>query len=77
MLIHNAAHLYVGVTEAFSPKQLLTSFDTNAVGAMRVNRAVLPHMRKANAGLLIDGAEMRPVFGGNVIERQKMSRSFA
>lgn len=53
VLIHNAAHLYVGITEAFSPDQLLHSMDTNAVGAMRVNRAVLPHMRKANAGLIV------------------------
>jgi NAD(P)-dependent dehydrogenase (short-subunit alcohol dehydrogenase family) len=53
ILVHNAAHLYFGITEAFSPKQLLESLDTNAVGAMRVNRAVLPVMRKQKSGLLL------------------------
>lgn len=53
VVVHNAAHLYVGVAEAFTPEQLLRSFDTNAVGSMRVNRAVLPHMRAAGSGYLI------------------------
>jgi NAD(P)-dependent dehydrogenase (short-subunit alcohol dehydrogenase family) len=53
VVVHNAAHLYVGVSEAFSPEQLLASFDTNAVGSMRVNRAVLPFMREAGSGYLI------------------------
>ena len=53
VVVHNAAHLYVGITEAFTPEQFLRSFDTNAVGSMRVNRAVLPHMRAAGSGYLI------------------------
>ncbi len=53
VVVHNAAHLYIGITEAFTPDQFLRSFDTNAVGAMRVNRAVLPHMRAAESGYLI------------------------
>ena len=53
VLVHNAAHLYFGITEAFSPAQLLESHNTNAVGAMRVNRAVLPIMRKQKSGLLL------------------------
>jgi NAD(P)-dependent dehydrogenase (short-subunit alcohol dehydrogenase family) len=53
VLVHNAAHLYFGITEAFSPEQLLASLNTNAVGAMRVNRAVLPIMRKQKSGLLL------------------------
>ncbi len=53
VVVHNAAHLYIGITEAFTPDQFLRAFDTNAVGAIRVNRAVLPHMRAAGSGYLI------------------------
>ncbi|GGZ04082.1 SDR family NAD(P)-dependent oxidoreductase [Streptomyces poonensis] len=52
-VVHNAAHLLVGVTEAFSPEEVLRAFDVNAVGALRVNRAVLPVMRRQESGLLL------------------------
>ena len=42
VVIHNAAHLSFGVTEAFTAKEIIDSFDVNCVGALRVNRAVLP-----------------------------------
>ncbi|MCI2419270.1 SDR family NAD(P)-dependent oxidoreductase [Saccharopolyspora sp. K220] len=53
VLVHNAAHLYFGITEAFTPEQLLRGLDTNVVGALRVNRAFLPIMRKQRSGLLL------------------------
>ncbi|POX64394.1 oxidoreductase [Streptomyces sp. Ru62] len=53
VVVHNAAHLLVGVTEAFSPEEVLRAFDVNAVGALRVNRAVLPVMRRQESGLLL------------------------
>jgi len=53
VVVHNAAHLMVGVTEAFSPEEVLRAFDVNAVGALRVNRAVLPVMRRQESGLLL------------------------
>lgn len=53
VVIHNAAHLLFGVTEAFTPDEVIQAFDVNAVGALRVNRAVLPHMRHAGSGLLL------------------------
>ncbi|MFJ8096923.1 SDR family NAD(P)-dependent oxidoreductase [Streptomyces griseofuscus] len=53
VVVHNAAHLLVGVTEAFRPEEVLRAFDVNAVGALRVNRAVLPVMRRQEAGLLL------------------------
>ena len=53
VVVHNAAHLYYGVTEAFSAEQLVQALDTNAVGAMRVNRAALPVMRAQGKGLLL------------------------
>lgn len=53
VVVNNAAHLYYGVTEAFTPEQVLAAFDTNAVGALRVNRAALPVLRAQRRGLLL------------------------
>lgn len=53
VVVHNAAHLLFGVTEAFTPEQVLAAFDTNTVGALRVNRAALPVMRAQGSGLLL------------------------
>jgi NAD(P)-dependent dehydrogenase (short-subunit alcohol dehydrogenase family) len=53
VVVHNAAHLYFGVTEAFTPEQVLSAFDTNALGALRVNRAALPVLRRRRSGLLL------------------------
>lgn len=53
VLINNAGVMPVGLTEAFTPEDLARCFDVNVLGAMRVTRAVLPHMRHQGAGLLI------------------------
>ena len=53
VVVHNAAHLYVGMTEAFNPEEVMQAFSLNAVGALRVNRAVLPVMRGQRSGLLL------------------------
>jgi NAD(P)-dependent dehydrogenase (short-subunit alcohol dehydrogenase family) len=53
VVVHNAAHLYIGVGEAFTPEQLADSFNTNVIGAHRLNRAALPHMRAQEAGVLL------------------------
>jgi NAD(P)-dependent dehydrogenase (short-subunit alcohol dehydrogenase family) len=53
VLVHNAGHMVLGPTEAFTPEQLLSIYDTNAVSTQRVNRAVLPHMRAERNGLLV------------------------
>ncbi|MFI7613874.1 SDR family NAD(P)-dependent oxidoreductase [Nonomuraea terrae] len=53
VLVHNAAHLYVGITEAFTPEQVMRGLDTNVVGALRVNRVFLPMMRRQRSGLLV------------------------
>jgi len=41
------------VTEAFTPEQFEQLFNVNLYGPVRVNRAVLPHMRRQRSGLLI------------------------
>jgi len=53
VIVHNAGHLVVGPTEAFSPEEMIQVFDTNVLGAQRVNRAVLPHMRAQLSGLML------------------------
>lgn len=53
VVIHNAAHLFSGLSEAFTPEQLKDSFDTNTVGSHRLNRAVLPYLRAQENGYLI------------------------
>jgi NAD(P)-dependent dehydrogenase (short-subunit alcohol dehydrogenase family) len=53
VVVHNAAHLFVGITEAFDAEEVLRAFDVNAVGALRVNRAALPVLRRQQSGLLL------------------------
>jgi short-subunit dehydrogenase len=53
VLINNAGFAYWGLTEAFSVKQAQEIFETNFFGAVRMNRAVLPHMRRRGKGLVI------------------------
>lgn len=52
-VVHNAGHLVVGPTEAFTPEEMVKVFDTNVLGAQRVNKAVLPVMRHQQSGLLL------------------------
>ena len=49
----NAGHLVVGPTEAFTPEEIVKVFDTNVLGAQRVNRAVLPYLRRQESGLML------------------------
>jgi len=53
ILVQNAGHMVFGPTEAFTPEQLAALYDVNVLGAQRVMRAVLPHMRSARSGLVI------------------------
>ncbi len=53
VVIHNAAHLFIGYSEAFTPEQIASSVNTNVLGAHRLNRAVLPQMRKQQSGLIM------------------------
>ena len=47
VLIHNAGHMAFGPAEAFTPEQLASLYDINVIGPQRLNRAALPHMRRA------------------------------
>lgn len=53
VVINNAGIGALGVTEAYTIEQVQQLFDVNVYGAVRVNRAVLPAMRRQRSGLLI------------------------
>lgn len=53
VVMHNAGHLVVGPTEAFTPQEIAKVFDTNVLGAQRMNRAVLPYLRAQESGLML------------------------
>ena len=68
VLINNAGVASAGVTEAFTPDQAKVVFNTNVVGVLRTNRAVLPAMRRQHDGLIINvgsilGRVTFPFFG--------------
>ncbi len=53
VLVHNAGHMVFGPAEAFTPEQYAQLYDVNVLSAQRVNRAVLPHLRRQREGLLV------------------------
>lgn len=52
-IVHNAGHMVFGPAEAFTPEQFIEQYDVNVLGAQRVNRAALPHLRRQGKGLLL------------------------
>ncbi|MFN3202376.1 MAG: SDR family NAD(P)-dependent oxidoreductase [Bradymonadia bacterium] len=52
-VVNTAAYSVMGPLEACTPEQLLSMLNTNVVGALRLFRAVLPQMRGAGAGRII------------------------
>jgi NADP-dependent 3-hydroxy acid dehydrogenase YdfG len=68
VLINNAGIASAGITEAFTADQAKVVFNTNIVGLLRTNRAVLPTMRAQGDGLIINigsilGRVTFPFFG--------------
>ena len=53
VVVHNAGHMVFGPAEAFTPDQFIQQYDVNVLGAQRVNRAALPHLRGQGRGLLV------------------------
>jgi len=51
--INNAGYVLAGLAEAATTEQAQRIMDTNFFGAVRVNRAVLPQMRRQRGGLLL------------------------
>lgn len=53
VLVNNAGLMPIGVTEAYTTADVERLFAVNVFGAVRTDRAVLPHMRAAGSGLLV------------------------
>jgi len=53
VIMQNAGHMVTGPTEAFTPEEIAGIYDTNVLGAQRLNRAALPHLRRQGKGLLL------------------------
>ncbi len=51
--INNAGYYLSGLEEAVTTEQAQRLMDTNFIGSVRVNRAVLPHMRRQRSGVLM------------------------
>ena len=58
VLINNAGVMYLGITEAFSIAQAKEQMETNYFGAIRAMQAVLPGMRAAGSGLIINTSSL-------------------
>ena len=51
--INNAGYVVSGLAESVTTEQAQRQMDTNFLGPVRVNRAVLPHMRRQHSGVLM------------------------
>jgi NAD(P)-dependent dehydrogenase (short-subunit alcohol dehydrogenase family) len=51
--INNAGYYLTGLEEAVTTEQARRLMDANFLGSVRVNRAVLPHMRRQRSGVLM------------------------
>ena len=53
VLINNAGNFYPGLIETFDVEEIQQHFNTKLFGVVRMNRAVVPHMRRQASGLLV------------------------
>jgi NAD(P)-dependent dehydrogenase (short-subunit alcohol dehydrogenase family) len=53
VLVNNAGSLAIGISECFTPLEVMHCFESNCFGHFRVMREVLPHMRQRRDGLVI------------------------
>ncbi|KAK8121827.1 hypothetical protein PG984_010497 [Apiospora sp. TS-2023a] len=53
VLVNNAAFLVMGMVEDLEYKDYLAQFETNVFGAIKVTKALLPHMRERRSGTMV------------------------
>ncbi len=53
-LVNNAGYGQQGLFEAVTPQKVQAQFDTNVFGVMNVTRAMLPHFRSNQAGVILN-----------------------
>ncbi|MES2111253.1 MAG: SDR family oxidoreductase [Bacteroidota bacterium] len=54
VLVNNAGYGAYGILESFSREQIVRQFDTNVIGLLDVTKAILPHFRKNQSGIIIN-----------------------
>ncbi|MEK6547039.1 MAG: SDR family oxidoreductase [Bacteroidota bacterium] len=62
VLLNNAGYGAFGPLESFPREKVLRQFNTNVIGLLDVTRAILPHFRESNKGLIMNVSSM----GGKV-----------
>ena len=58
VLVNNAGYSLSGTFESMGDARIKKQFETNVFGLMRVTRALLPHMRKNKAGVIVNVSSM-------------------
>jgi NAD(P)-dependent dehydrogenase (short-subunit alcohol dehydrogenase family) len=53
VVVNNAGGIFVGPVESFRADEVARQLDVNVLGAVRVNRAALPHLRERGSGVLV------------------------
>lgn len=61
-LINNAGFGLFGLFEATSREKIQEQFDVNVFGVMDVTRAILPHLRKNQGGLILNASSGAGIF---------------
>lgn len=54
VLVNNAGYGSLGFFEGISMDEIMRQYQVNVFGAMRATKAVLPHMRKAKSGTIVN-----------------------
>jgi NAD(P)-dependent dehydrogenase (short-subunit alcohol dehydrogenase family) len=63
VLVNNAGYGLLGAMEEFSDQEIDAIFDVNFFGAVRLTRAVLPHMRARGSGYIVNFSSISGSFG--------------
>jgi len=54
VLVNNAGYGLLSTVEDGTDEEMFNQFDVNVFGLLKVTRAVLPHMRKAKSGVIVN-----------------------
>ncbi|WP_163574982.1 SDR family NAD(P)-dependent oxidoreductase [Halomonas faecis] len=76
VLVNNAGQAQLGWFETISSKQVRRQFEVNVFGTMNVTRAVTPHMRARQSGLIITISSVNGLLanpGGSVYASSKFA----